>query len=179
MLLLRKACQPLLDGAGLKDLHVGVSPHGQRALSLVGKCGQTLVVIGGIAFSKNTITNKEREYATELFAKFLKQHAEVLSEYIKEKKAFSLLELPVLPKRKGVLVSGQQVTIQANDTTIRISPTSFSVSSTKNLVILSGILTKHEDTIKEIEGFHRDFKKYYDKQSELNIKLNTITTCDI
>ena len=94
MLLLRQACQPLLDRLGLNNLHVTID---QKTLTIVGQCGNPLVAISGIKFSRNSASNEERDFATQLFASFLDKHKESILDFVKQKQAFTELPRPELP----------------------------------------------------------------------------------
>jgi hypothetical protein len=93
MLLLRKECQPILDAAGLGNLHIEVL---DKCLVLVGECGKPLVNVRGIAFSKPTVNSTEREYAVELFTQFLSKYVTDIITYIAAKKAYALTAQPVV-----------------------------------------------------------------------------------
>ena len=47
-LLLRQACQPVLDEYGLGDYHTRISSN--KYLAVVGPCGKSLFTISGIEF---------------------------------------------------------------------------------------------------------------------------------
>jgi hypothetical protein len=94
MLLLRQSCQPLLDSAGLSDLHVSIE---NKCLTIVGSCGKPIVTIGGIKFSRTTVSAEEREFATSLFDKFLIKYNSDIVAFITAKKAFLATKKPELP----------------------------------------------------------------------------------
>lgn len=86
MLLLRQKTQPLLDACGLTMLHTEVI---DKTLTIVGECGQPLVAISGIKFSRNTLSADEREYAAELFDNFMKIHSAKIVDFVTKKQALA------------------------------------------------------------------------------------------
>lgn len=98
MLLLRQACQPVLDSYGLNDLHVTIK---DKTLTIVGGCGKPLVSIGGITFAKSSVSEKERTFAISLFEAFMSKHSAAIVKYVTEKKAFKALPELVPPTNWG------------------------------------------------------------------------------
>lgn len=94
MLLLRQACQPLLNELGLNDLHVTIQ---DKILTIVGSCGKPLVAIAGIQFSKNSASNAERDFAVGLFASFLATYGKEIQDFVTSKQAFLSHPEPELP----------------------------------------------------------------------------------
>lgn len=85
-LLLRKACQPILDAANMPNHHVEIDINNMnKHLHIVGECGQPLIQIQGITFSRNTPTKTEIEYAAELLQAFLVKYHSKIDEYLTRK----------------------------------------------------------------------------------------------
>ena len=79
-LMLRKACQDVLNDNNLPNYHVRIDAS--KCLSIVGPCGKPLLTISGIVFSRTTPTAAEIEYAVELFYSFMEKHEIALNHYI-------------------------------------------------------------------------------------------------
>ena len=94
MLLLRQSAQPILDQIGLSELHVTIN---NKCLTIVGPCGQPVVSISGIQFARSTVSADERDFATELFAKFITKHGKAIIEYVSARQQFNALAKPALP----------------------------------------------------------------------------------
>lgn len=94
MLLLRQACQPLLNELGLSDLHVTIQ---DKTLTVVGYCGKPIVAISGIQFSKNSVSNAERDFAVSLFQQFLVAYGKELKDFVTAKQEFLSSPEPELP----------------------------------------------------------------------------------
>ena len=56
-LILRDQCQELLNSVGLPMFHVEIS--NSKHLQIVSRCGEPIVTISGIRFSKMQLTQKE------------------------------------------------------------------------------------------------------------------------
>ncbi len=92
MLLLRQACQPLLDDKGFTQFHVEIDHN--KNLAIKGECGQTIVSLSGISFTKRTITSKERDFAISLFTKFLDKNHKKLQDFVKVSKITKDIKRP-------------------------------------------------------------------------------------
>ena len=82
-LALREKSQPLLDKNGFHNYHVGISDS--KDMQVLTECGQLVVNVKGVKFSRLEPTLKEREYALELFDAFLVKHNRMLKEIIRAK----------------------------------------------------------------------------------------------
>ena len=80
-LVLRKACQPLLDDAELSNYHVEISQN--KNMNIVGECGSLFVTVKGVTFSRLAPTNPEIAYAVELLDAFLAKHTPLLRKVTK------------------------------------------------------------------------------------------------
>lgn len=184
MLLLRKACQPILNEVGLSELHVTAGTNGQRCLVLVGGCGKPLVYISGINFSKSVINVTEREYATELFAQFMKKHSKEIKAYVSSKKKHGKVEKPTLDKTIGTMNYNNAVNIRmpkgiSGSVTVNINgqvSINYSGKSYENfLSIQEEILSR----IKEASVVLKEMTKYVAQEKELQLELSKIGRCTI
>ena len=90
-ILLRKECQVALDAAKLPELHVDVI---EKTLTIVGKCGQPLVAIGGIRFATSNPKKAEHDYAVELFDIFLTENLKDIQALVAKRKALKAITNP-------------------------------------------------------------------------------------
>lgn len=93
-LILRKECQYILDNYKLQNYHVLINQN-TKYLQIVGECGQPLINISGIQFTRLTPTKLEIKYATELLNSFLTAHMSEITTYIAQKianKKFPFIE---------------------------------------------------------------------------------------
>ena len=104
-LMLRQACQPLLDELGLDMLHVGID--GDKSLSIVGSCGKPLLSLSGIRFGSFKPSNKEVEYAIHLFNEFLRKEGAKLSVYVVAKQRSTADD--VIPLPDGCVAAGSYI----------------------------------------------------------------------
>ena len=95
-LILRDLCQSFLDDVGLQNYHVEIAQNKQ--LTIVGECGQTLVTIKGVTFSRFAPTKEEINISMPLFNAFLVKHIKTLKEYVATKE--ELQKLPSLEEVK-------------------------------------------------------------------------------
>jgi len=108
VLILRQLCQPILDEAGFTQMHVEIDHH--KNLAIKGTCGQTIVSISGITFAKRQVTNNEREFAVELFTKFLAENVDKLEDFVKVSKEYKKLKEPIAKDYYAdMLVTGGRV----------------------------------------------------------------------
>lgn len=122
MLLLRQACQPLLNELGLSELHVTIQ---DKTLTVVGSCGKPLVAISGIQFSKNSASNAERDFAVSLFQQFLIAYGKELKDFVTAKQEFLSSPEPQLPEgAKSYYLSSSM-----NDSYIEFEPFGETTSS--------------------------------------------------
>lgn len=80
-LMLRKACQEILDTNVLQNYHVDINVD-TKQLDIVGECGRILVSIAGIKFVKLQPSRAEIEYAVELLNAFLVAHSSRIYTYL-------------------------------------------------------------------------------------------------
>lgn len=78
-LLFRKKVQPILDKVGLANYHVAINRY--KNVEIQGECGQSLIVIGGIEFSRVGPNGKEIDYAVELMQDFVDTHKVLIGEF--------------------------------------------------------------------------------------------------
>lgn len=101
-LILRKECQPLLNIKGLGETHVAI--NGNKNLEIVGKCGQPLVSIHGISFTRREPSRAEITYCVELLEEFLDTHINEIVTYMNALQKFRALPIPD-PSSKGYEIS--------------------------------------------------------------------------
>jgi len=94
-LLLRNACQDVLDDAGLQNFHCSVSERGNY-LTIVGECGELFVSITGVQFARTAPNAAEIPLAVDLLEAFLMKHKPDFDLYVKELKKFQAL--PVIER---------------------------------------------------------------------------------
>jgi len=91
-LLLRKACQDILEQFGLGAYHVDL--NSSKSLSIVAECGKPLVSIHGIRFNRVIPNQVEIDFAAELLDNFMGTHNNLLQDYLKKEAAFKKFKLP-------------------------------------------------------------------------------------
>lgn len=183
MLLLRKECQVILNKAGLNDLHINVR---NRYVHLVGKCGQDLMCLNGINFSKTSISVVEREYAVELIQEFVDKHGVKIAEYIKAKKQAGekpLLDVTTIHPK--LTLSGSTVYYMA---TSKISLCYFtdkgkiSMSSRIDSIHVDKViegLQEAKQIQKEIVKAYKEVDAWNYKQTALRLQKAELIKCDI
>jgi len=90
-LILRKQCQDVLDTFGLSTYHIQICEN-RKHLQIVGECGQPLVDIYGIRFTRLVPSVAEITYAGELFDEFLGIHGKLIQSYVAKAKTFKALK---------------------------------------------------------------------------------------
>lgn len=161
-LMLRKACQEILDNEGLSQYHAEIGPH-RKELQIVTECGQPLVQIWGIRFNKLTPTGNEIEYATELLDAFISTHKKDIIKFITAKKnlgAFKDITKPKyfhtptvtsisFPNKKTHTTYVELVTSKTKKSKFVVH---HSIADTKNLTSLK-TLTEDTSKLKEAKAF--------------------------
>ena len=102
-LLLRNACQDVLDDAGLQNFHCSVSERG-NFLTIVGECGELFVSITGVQFARTAPSAAEIPLAVDLLESFLMKHKPDFDLYVKELKIFQAL--PVIKRHTDIYSIG-------------------------------------------------------------------------
>jgi hypothetical protein len=80
--MLRKACETILEQHRLGKYHARVDSH-NKYLLISTECGKPFMTIYGIRFNRDTPTQNEIEYATELLDAALGKHKQDIESYIK------------------------------------------------------------------------------------------------
>lgn len=190
MLLLRKECQPLLDAAGLGNLHIEVQ---DKCVVLVGECGKPLVSVKGISFSKPTINSVEREYAVELFDKFLAKYATDINTYIAAKKAYAVMVPPTMSPDFSITQNSTgygsslktfpsvNFTINFTDKTMKVAVTDDGITFTGAIPVseLETLADKLRDNICAADAYIADFRIYTDERKRVEELQNNLAACDI
>ena len=82
-LLLRKACQPILNDADLDPYHADLDAN-TKEMKLYTPCGKHLATVAGVLFGGLRPTKVEIEFATELLATWLLRNKNLLANFINE-----------------------------------------------------------------------------------------------
>jgi hypothetical protein len=168
-LIVREKCQQMLDAVGLDNLHASLDQS--RCLTIALECGQPVVTITGIQFSRKEPSMKEIEYASELFNAFLLKHTAVLREYVSKRQA--LIE-QTMPKnysmhwRDSAQYTTEKVSyILSGSGKVEITFTPGTTPKINNKIInqLKLIVTQHQ--------------QYNKDKTALNEKIQNLTTCNI
>lgn len=176
MLLLRQVCQPILDSYGLPELHIIIK---DKTFTVVGGCGQPLVSIGGIQFSKNTVSEKERAFALELFEAFMTKHSVKIIDYVAAKRAFVALPVPVLN-------SGWEM--RTYDNVPRITMPKIGLTTTATMITATkffldadfkSLLTSYKAEIKEARDYLAAYETHSTLSKTLDAQRATLSSCDI
>lgn len=80
-LMLRKACQPILDDADLDCYHADIDDNSKH-LCLYTPCGKHFAFVHGVRFGKIAPTIAEIEFATELLEQWLKRNKKTIDDYL-------------------------------------------------------------------------------------------------
>jgi len=176
MLLLRQACQPILDSYGLPELHVIIK---DKTLTIVGGCGQPLVSIGGIQFSKNTVSEKERTFAVELFEAFMAKHSTKIIDYVAAKRAFVALTVPTLRKEWSMTTYGTPRRIEMPKSNISVSSDSLITTAYFTDADFKAILTTYKADIKEARDYLAAYETHSTAAKILDAQRTTLSSCDI
>lgn len=187
MLVMRVQTQPILDKVGLTEAHIEVS---NRQMVIVGECGQPLINIKGIQFSRSTINGKEREIAIELLSKFIDKNKKDIEHYLAEKKAYKKLVCPTeedlndICIRHGFKVSKrnynfivsftvEDITISLNKEKQIFTSSAFNVSKIiKEFILTEKCIVELQDTIESIN-------RYNESAEKLQNLRNSLGTCSI
>lgn len=175
-LTLREKCQPVLDQYGLQNYHIEIEPN--RGMEICGECGQRLVKVKGVTFSKSSPTLKEMEYSIELLDSFLIKHITILKRMMAQKEisrgleqveheGFSLgrysngVEVTYSPDKKYSITFNE-------DGTVAVNITFPSVKEANSFKITKDI----EKKIKEIADSRNKIIESNKLLQELNSELN-------
>jgi hypothetical protein len=185
MLLLRKECQPILDKNKLSDLHV---TNESGNLALAGECGQPIVIVHGISFSKKAINSKEREYAVELFEKFISKYKYDIQSYIGAKKKFKEFDIKSYDKYKNVQIQINSYAPQAVRVQINCKEEICTIDVLKNKLRFMDeleddkfveLMKKYSKEIKYARGIIDDFNRIVEEERKLNNLKIKLSHCDI
>lgn len=83
-LLLRQKTEEILEDAGLSEFHTSIV---NKYMTISGQCGQTIVTIRGIQFSRANPSIKEISYSLKLFQKYIENNVKILTKYKKARQA--------------------------------------------------------------------------------------------
>jgi len=80
-LMLRKACQPVLDAAGLTTFYADINST-TKGLVIHNVCGKPFSAVHGVTFSRNDVTKDEIVFAVELLTVWLKRNKQKITAYL-------------------------------------------------------------------------------------------------
>lgn len=80
-LMLRKACQPILNDADLDAYHADIDDK-TKNLCLYTPCGKHFAFVYGVRFGKVAPTAAEIEFATELLTHWLQKNKKTIEDYL-------------------------------------------------------------------------------------------------
>ena len=80
-LMLRQACQPLLDERGFTSIHADIDDS-TKNLVLYSPCRKQMGFVHGVVFASTRPTNAEIEYAVQLFTDWLNRNESSLDDYL-------------------------------------------------------------------------------------------------
>lgn len=180
-LVLRKKCQPVLDSAGLGNYHVAMSSN--LNLLIAGECGQPLIVISGIAFSKKAPTNGEIDYAVELLQDFVDSHLPTIKAFNKSVIDANKLKIPQITPDFSVDVNYRNevngikylddimsISISSKGTTIRC----FDLP-VKPITVYRFSTVLHKKAL----AYLAKYRKYAKAKRDVEVITETLSSCDI
>ena len=174
-LMLRQACQPMLDDADLEIMHVGISSD--KSLSIVGGCGKPLLNLQGIRFGSFKPTTKEITYAVELFTLFLNKEADKLVKYVAAKQA-STVDEP-LPLPEHCVAYGTYVNYRGdNNCNISVyQDGTITVSNKQSIADLVAFMDS--DVIDNVMEYFDKAQVQATEREKLRIMQTSLNKCDI
>ena len=189
-LILRQKTEAVLEEAGLPEFHTQISG---RYMQIVGQCGQPIVTVRGIMFSKNAPAIKEIDYSVELFRKFLAVHKEELLKYKKAQKAFKAADktteeifgnLTKLQGFKYTAYGTPYINFISNDAMIYAyykqgKPIEFTLSSHRNLQTYKLILKDLQKLDNKIEEAFSQIDEKLKMEKEVNLIRSNLSKCDV
>jgi len=188
-LMLRKACQSLLNNNRLGDYHVRVQED-KKYMEIVGPCGQPLFAISGIRFGKTNPSAAEISYAVELLEEFLLEHKTKIEKFFEAKAIYSKNPVPVPPEgvttgnngenKWGVLTLAKESASTKDTLTYTYPSNLFEYQKgIKGPLSSMGTILKDKKRIKELTD-HVKAKYAYDEKYSAYIKAKSaVQTCNI
>lgn len=182
-LILRDQCQELLNSVGLPMFHVEIS--NSKHLQIVSRCGEPLVTISGIRFSRCQLTNKEVEIAAKLFQEFLGINKQKLEDYLAAYDYFYSL-----PKVENIKNNFEIDSSWSKNLTIKIKSNdlpAIHINMDKKLRISGGIEWNRKELISllqltiidEAYNYLLQFKRYKEEEEKfLKIKAE-LNSCKV
>lgn len=93
-LMLRKACQPILNDYDLDAYHADLNPD-DKSLQIFTPCGKKFAMVSGVRFGTLNPTKAEIEFTTELLGDWLLRNKEDIDSFIE---AFETLQRTPWPE---------------------------------------------------------------------------------
>lgn len=188
-LMLRKACQEILDENGLGRFHARINDS-TKCLTISTECGKPLVTLAGIQFNRVQPSAAEIEFATELLDSAIAKYRNQFTAYLKV-----WAELQAMPEPDHDNFTIQQVSgyrqpaywkveyEQKNGASVQYTTKDDAIvfSSTQTVSNPSRIKT-HAFSEKEYQASLEaltEHKAYQKKQHEVNNLRNELNKCDI
>lgn len=189
-LLLRNACQPVLDNAGLQDFHCGVSDTGNY-LTILGECGQLFVSISGVQFARTAPSKEEIPLAVDLLDAFLIKHKPDFDMYIAELAKFNAL--PVVEGDTDAFSVGTEGyrNTQKYYCEIETYPFMIKITEAGDVRLVNLISRKNSYTIQDIDvkvdvkkvkagyAHMQAYKKYQENKKTINELKSKLSSCEI
>lgn len=82
-LMLRKACQPILNDFDLDAFHADLDAS-TKSMRIFTPCGKLFATVSGVQFGGLNPTKAEIEFSTELLANWLQRNASKIEKYLEE-----------------------------------------------------------------------------------------------
>ena len=180
-ILMRKAAQELLDSNGLSSFHVRIN---NKHLTIVGECGQPLVTVRGIKFTRDDPSQKEIAYAVELLDAFILKHKHSIENLMDKKKkaaAYKVDALVHLKEKDGrykythhvVLSSNPKVGLGMLNGEVRVAiDAGFTVTEFNSLNVDDVVMKEYKKYVKQKEMLKQLEKDFLEAKASLE-------TCDI
>ncbi len=99
-ILVRKACQPILDDAGYSMFHCTMTGHYTPELYIFTTCGQRFVQIHGVVFSRSNPSIAECDYAAVLLQKWLDRNGSAFGDFVDAYTDFHSMKHPERSNKK-------------------------------------------------------------------------------
>lgn len=182
---LRQQAQRIIDEAGYPNLHAGISSTNHMTLQT--ECGQDLLAVKGVVFSRKAPNAKEISYALELLSAFLTKHKEAIDEYFRRKHACSELEVTDVPEGVQVMPSGVFFTVGSGMDAIKFKITSEEGEPEIELAryrlhavtTVESAIEKFKARLPELMEVHKRVMLLSEAQEKEAAAMAELTKCDI
>lgn len=188
---LRQQAEKVLERHKLNNYHVRIDDA--LYMNIVGECGQPLVTIYGIKFTKKTPTKSEIEYALTLLDSFLIKHSKDIKHYVA--KYIEFKKLPEVMHEKGKYTISKSWRFPAEkleDCSVQFLPfedikdISVRVYHNKNVTVEINQISLEiynkripPKMLKEAQEYLESFVKYQTEKFKLDDLKAKLNKCDI